>query len=300
MNRLRRGLTVATVVLVSSVAAGCAAEDFIEPPADAAGEGETGALGESGDTGEEAPLELEACTSVAASRPCGEADAMQFCDWLTVADELVLAWGECLDPVCMPGEQRECLVDYATCRVEEGIPYWPECSFTPLVLRFEPGPVELVSAAGDFDLTGVGACLDSDWPSPTHPWLAIDLDRNGAIDGGHELFGAATRLATGGRARHGFEALAALDHDHDGDVDVDDPGFASLLVWRDLDGDKRSSGLELTTLLDEGVTRLDLSFVSDERCDARGNCARERSSFEFRRGPDRRLGELVDVYLACD
>ncbi len=255
------------------------------------------------------PIEIGPLAAVPTIQPCDlpgqvrdcDDGAVQFCDWQTVGDATELIWSECqVDVECMPGDQRECLVDSVWCTLEEGVPYWPQCPFTPLVLSFAGGGVELEPSAASFDLAGVGECLASDWPAPSNPWLALDRDRNGFIDGGHELFGSGTILANGERAKHGFAALAALDHNRDGVLDERDPLFDELLVWRDADGDKLSMRWELTSLRDEGVSSLALDYEVRERCDARGNCARERAPFEFVVAGQRRLGELVDVHLACD
>lgn len=167
-----------------------------------------------------------------------------------------------------------------------------ECT-TPLVLSFDGAPVVFQRRAARFAFTA-GRPLLTDWPGAATPWLARDLDGNGLIDDGSELFGSDTRV---GRrtARHGFEALAALDANHDGAVDAKDPAFATLLVWRDADGDKRSSHDEVVPLSSLGVTALSTDFTVELRCDGRGNCERERSRFTTTSG---RAGELVDVYLA--
>ncbi|MBI4702602.1 MAG: hypothetical protein HY744_15890 [Deltaproteobacteria bacterium] len=47
------------------------------------------------------------------------------------------------------------------------------------------------------------------------------------------------------------------------------------------------------------MTRLELGFVVAPRCDARGNCERERARFHWRDGRGTlREGAVVDVYLA--
>ena len=109
------------------------------------------------------------------------------------------------------------LAEPVVCELVDGVPTMPECGWTPLVLNFAADqPIEMLASDAAFDIAGVGVCLDSDWPSAATPWLAVDLDRNGFIDAGHELFGSGTQLASGGRAAHGFVALAPFDDDHDG------------------------------------------------------------------------------------
>ena len=170
-----------------------------------------------------------------------------------------------------------------------------ECT-TPLVLAFDGAGVQLTEGEATFSFTP-GRPVHTDWPTAVTPWLARDVNGNGRIDDGSELFGSDTRV---GRrtARHGFEALAALDANGDGVIDARDPAFKSLRVWRDANGDRISQASELTTLAQEHVGTLDLHFSKDVACDERGNCQRERSDFTWRDGTGKpRHGTLVDVYL---
>ncbi len=59
--------------------------------------------------------------------------------------------------------------------------------------------------------------------------LAIDLNGNGLIDNGGELFGQP--------ARDGYEVLETYDTFADGVIDAKDATFARLRIWRDLDQD---------------------------------------------------------------
>jgi hypothetical protein len=126
----------------------------------------------------------------------------------------------------------------------------------------------------------------------------VDVDGDGLITSGQELFGSATRLSAGQTARHGFEALSALDKNGDGQIDGQDPGFQRLRLWYDHNGDRRSSVEELVGLADSGITSLSLKYTVSPRCDGRGNCERERATFSWRDDSGQtHTGALVDVYL---
>jgi hypothetical protein len=177
----------------------------------------------------------------------------------------------------------------------------PECFCnTPLVLSFDDRPVTFTAEAGAaFDLTRNGVCHASDWPTAATPWLALDRDGNGAIDDGGELFGSATKLASGAFASNGFEALRELDADHNSIFDARDPAFANVVVWTDKNLDRQSSPRELSSLEAAGVTSIDLHDHRDMRCDARGNCEGERSGFAFVDASGKPLhGTVIDVYLS--
>jgi hypothetical protein len=231
-----------------------------------------------------------------ASRACG--DGVAFCG--TDPDSEAYSWGICVEaPECMPednsaGTCEQCQLD------DEGVPYidYSACGGdTPLVLSFDGAAVEYGSGGRPFAL---GRCAATDWPTAETPWLALDRDHSGQIDGGHELFGSATRLRGGQLADQGFAALAELDANGDGTISSDDPGFAELVLWADHDGDRRSTGLELQPLAAMGLVAIELGYTRDRRCDARDNCEVERAAFTWRDALGRdRTGEVVDVHLAC-
>jgi hypothetical protein len=166
---------------------------------------------------------------------------------------------------------------------------------TPLVVAFAGEPVTFTQG-GAFAFSA-GVSTPSDWPTATTPWIALDRDGDGAITSGAELFGSSTVLADGRTATNGFEALAALDANHDGVIDAKDPLFASLLLWSDRDGDRRSSPDELVPLASRIVSiSLDDHVVA--RCDARNNCERERAPMRWRDDAGAvHVGAVIDVYL---
>ena len=164
---------------------------------------------------------------------------------------------------------------------------------TPLVVAFDDEPVVFAAGGGAFAFAA-GAPVTTDWPTARTPWIALDRDGNGAIDGGAELFGDRTG---GARYANGFAALATLDANHDGQLDASDPGFAALVLWSDRDGDHASSAAELRPL---GATIVSISLADrlDARCDARGNCEGERASMVWRDATGAlHRGAVIDVYL---
>jgi hypothetical protein len=168
---------------------------------------------------------------------------------------------------------------------------------TPIVLAFAGEPVEFTRPLGEFDLFGRDASVATDWVGPATPWLAIDLDGNGTIDDGRELFGSMSVLPDGTRASNGFVALAALDDDGDGRITARDAVFDRLLVWRDVNQDRRSSPNELTSAREAGLVSIELPYRVVPRCQA-GDCEMERARFVYRdaRGVER-AGEAVDVHF---
>jgi hypothetical protein len=171
---------------------------------------------------------------------------------------------------------------------------------TPLVLSFDGAPVQYSHhMAGSFDLSGHGLSVATDWPSASTPWLALDRDDSGAIEGGAELFGSATQLSVGELASNGFQALAELDDNGDGRITESDSSFAKLLVWADADANRSSHGSELSSLSQHRIVSIDLAYRIERSCDARGNCEVEVAQFRYvDENGNMRTGRIVDVHLA--
>ncbi len=259
-------------------------------------------------TGTGTDLMGEPCEEQLAANACDDEGGVQYCGGYGME----LEWGPCLtDAECRPGDRSDCSAGgdcsswgSGECTIYGGIPEFDcqvVCGDTPLVFNFDARPVRYAAAsAASFDIAAAGECITTDWPTAATPWLARDLDGDGQIVDGAELFGSGTRTRAGHRADNGFSALAELDHNGDGLITPQDPGFSDLVLWSDHDGDRRSSGFELTPLAAHGVTAVELGYTRDARCDARGNCELERASFWFApSGGEVQRGAVVDVHLPC-
>jgi hypothetical protein len=171
----------------------------------------------------------------------------------------------------------------------------PTCE-TPLVVAFENQAIDFTPAGESRFAFVPGEPAATDWPTAATPWIARDLDGDGAITSGAELFGSSTQLGTG-RARNGFQALAALDDNRDGTIDAGDAAFAELVLWSDRNADHRSTPDELRPLAGV-VTAIPLAHTLDARCNERDACEGERGSLRWRDASGaERVGAVVDVYL---
>ncbi|MFN3317701.1 MAG: DUF5801 repeats-in-toxin domain-containing protein [Allorhizobium sp.] len=86
--------------------------------------------------------------------------------------------------------------------------------------------------------------------------LAYDVDGNGLIDNGSEIF---TPDFNGGKFASGVAALASLDSNKDGKIDASDDAFSKLQVWVDADNDGISDEGELSSLSANGVASISLT-----------------------------------------
>ena len=130
---------------------------------------------------------------------------------------------------------------------------------SPIVLDLDRDGVETTALAGSsahFDLDANGFAERVGWVSPDDGLLVRDLNGDGIIDDGTELFGTATIMPSGAQAANGFFALAVLDANGDGKVDASDSAFAQLGIWRDLNGDGKTDPGEVQSLSEAGVASL--------------------------------------------
>ncbi|TQV85062.1 calcium-binding protein [Aliikangiella coralliicola] len=131
----------------------------------------------------------------------------------------------------------------------------------PLILDRDGDGVETVSVDQGvlFDHTSDGLKQGTGWVSADDALLVRDINQNGTIDSGREIFGDNTLLPDGTLAKNGFEALAALDSNNDGLIDQNDDDFASLQLWQDANLDGLTQIGELSSLASANVSSINVS-----------------------------------------
>ncbi|MGN0607181.1 MAG: hypothetical protein ACI4JM_11725, partial [Oscillospiraceae bacterium] len=133
--------------------------------------------------------------------------------------------------------------------------------YDPLILDLDGDGfnIEKKEDGANFDLDKNGFAEKINW-TKKDGFLCLDLNGNGTIDDGGELFGDKTLLADGTTAKNGFEALAQYDGNGDGVIDENDEIFGSLRVWVDADGNGASGEGEMKTLAELGITSINLGY----------------------------------------
>jgi hypothetical protein len=114
----------------------------------------------------------------------------------------------------------------------------------PLVINFDGTAAQLQNTRFSFDLDGDGKKEAVPLLSGNRGYLALDLNGNGKIDSGSELFGTSSG--------NGFADLARYDGDHNGWIDENDAVFDKLQAWTPAADGKGS----LVSLRDQGVGAL--------------------------------------------
>jgi hypothetical protein len=122
----------------------------------------------------------------------------------------------------------------------------------PLVLDLDHNGYSFAATAS-FDIDADGAADQVAWNSSGDGMLAYDLDGDGVINDGSELF---TPDFAGGGFVSGGAALASLDGNGDGIIDADDAAFANLSIWKDANADGITDAGELTSLADNGIASI--------------------------------------------
>lgn len=105
----------------------------------------------------------------------------------------------------------------------------------PLAIDFGGKGINLTTLDNgvNFDLDNNGFSEKTAWIGTEDGFLALDVNGNGIIDNGSELFGDRFIRQNGEYSEFGFEALGDFDEDADGQITENDSVFHSLLVWID-------------------------------------------------------------------
>ena len=151
----------------------------------------------------------------------------------------------------------------------------------PLILDLDGDGIHTVSINDGitFDHDGDGVKENSGWVSSTDGLLVRDINNDGLITSGSELFGDNTALSSGSNpAADGYEALADLDSNHDNVINSLDDKFSELKVWIDADQDGITDSGELKSLAELGITELSLDY-KEVTLDEFGNQIIKQSSF---------------------
>lgn len=170
---------------------------------------------------------------------------------------------------------------------------------SPLAIDLDGDGVETVSLDNGvyFDHDGNGFAEKTGWIGKDDGILVRDLNNNGQIDNGSELFGNQTILSNGEKAANGFEALADLDSNRDGVFDGDDEAFGEIKVWQDLNQNGVVDDGELKTLNEAGITSINLNYQNQTITDNNGNEHNQTGSFTK---TDATTGIITDVWFDVD
>jgi len=169
---------------------------------------------------------------------------------------------------------------------------------TPIVLDLDGNGISTLSAANgvNFDTYGTGTVQKWGWVGGNDGLLVRDVNGDGVINNGKELFGSGTVLADGHRAADGYAAMSALDANHDGKLSILDKEWGELKVWVDANHDGKTDGGELKSLQELGITELNLASQANSTID-NGNLVGLVSDYKT---SDGQTHSMADVWFAKD
>ena len=122
-----------------------------------------------------------------------------------------------------------------------------------------------------FDHENDGFAEKTGWISAEDGVLVRDLNGNGLIDNGTELFGNSTILSNNETAANGFEALKELDSNGDGIFSNQDKAWNEVKVWQDANQNGYTDVNELKSLDSVGITEINLNYKQQQVADENGN-----------------------------
>ena len=172
----------------------------------------------------------------------------------------------------------------------------------PLVLDLNGGGIQTVAIDPArpilFDMDGDGTKHATGWVAAGEAIVVRDINGNGLIDSGRELFGDATVLTRdfniGQLASNGFEALRDLDLDSngtmDGKFDANDVAYSSVKLWQDTNQDGISQAGELRTFTELGVASINVSGTASNINLGGGNTQAFTGSFTRTNGQSGNAG----------
>ena len=173
----------------------------------------------------------------------------------------------------------------------------------PLVLDLNLDGVtstELKNSDAYFDYDGNGNREHTAWAQKDDAILAKDINGDGIINDGGELFGNFTKLADNSLAKDGYAALKQYDSNSDGLIDKNDDEFKNLLLWRDNNGDGKSSKDELISVSLSCVTAIHLnngSGITFDSYNENGNIITNETDYETATST---TGKVRDVWFKYD
>ncbi len=167
---------------------------------------------------------------------------------------------------------------------------------SPLVVDLDGDGVETVTAEGGvyFDHDANGFKENSGWVGQDDGILVRDINGNGQIDNGTELFGNNSVLSSGEKAVNGFEALKELDDNNNGIFDANDKAWNEVKFWQDKNFNGMVDDGELLTLEQAGITGINLDYTNQENIDENGNNHKQTGTFIKTDGT---TGAIDDVWF---
>lgn len=170
-----------------------------------------------------------------------------------------------------------------------------ENTTSPIIIDLDNDGVETISKNNKiyFDHDGNGFSENTGWVSPDDGLLVYDINKDGRIDTGQELWGNNT-LVNGSYAQNGFAALKNWDTDNNNQINSNDNIWNDLQIWKDSNSNAVVDEGELKDLSYFNISSISLKYNTSTAKDANGNTHRQIGEFKFNDGS---TGIATDVWF---
>ena len=154
---------------------------------------------------------------------------------------------------------------------------------SPIIFDLDGDGIETLSKQQGiyFDHDGNFFEESTGWVGADDGLLVRDINGDGLIDSGAELFGNNTRLKNGHLATNGYDALKDLDDNKNGQLDSGDAIWQQLRVWQDENSNGHVDSGELTALDQLNIKTIATKYSSSTFVDENGNAHRQTSTITF-------------------
>lgn len=170
-------------------------------------------------------------------------------------------------------------------------------TYSPIIIDMDGNGVQTTSMNAHkvyFDLDANGFAERTGWVAQGDAMLVRDLNGNGLIDNGLELFGNRTMLNNNLQADNGFIALAELDNNDDKVITESDAAWAELKLWRDINQNAKVDANELQNLTESGLKALSIDYTESQHIDEHGNEHKQISHVTWEDG---RTSQAADIWF---
>ena len=162
-------------------------------------------------------------------------------------------------------EELTDLSDFLGDLFKDALEWEPPVYKDPLILDLNGDGVTVTADQVYFDLNADGIKhLTTQW-SAVDGFLFLDINDNGKVDSGAELFGDATEVLDGSAIsfNDGYHALRYYDENNDTTIDSNDSIYSELKIWVDNNVDGISQENEIFTLQELNVATISVSTLAN-------------------------------------
>ncbi|XPV69494.1 MAG: calcium-binding protein [Halarcobacter sp.] len=178
----------------------------------------------------------------------------------------------------------------------------PTQSTPPIVLDMNLNGITSVSledSTAYFDYAADGQREHTAWIENGDALLVADLNNDGVINDGSELFGNYTKLSDGTLASDGYEALAQYDSNSDSIIDYKDNNYSKLSLWNDLNHNGKTDAGELQNIQLSTIRAIHLTNTENtifEQVTENGNLITNETIYETNTDN----GKVRDIWFEYD